>query len=143
MQVRHKVMSLQTRKGITRPRVTLCKITSSVIASVEVRAKKDGVKSLKFFNRKREYILLTPVDLRTGVGENKIDNDYINSYQLPSSEDESFTSKSDSEMDSDMDDNEEYESFVKETLEDGERINEELNQDDNYDNYETIPADQD
>ena len=52
MQGGHKVMSLQTGKIITRPVVTRCKMTTSVIESVERRAKKDGVKTLKFFNRK-------------------------------------------------------------------------------------------
>ena len=82
------------------------------------------------FNRKRESILLTPADLSTEVSENKNDNDYSDSDYVPSLEDESFTSKSDSEMDSDMDDDENYDSFVEETSKDGERINEELDQDD-------------
>ena len=47
MQGGHRVMSLQTGNVITRPRVTPCKMTSSVIASVESRANKDGVKTLK------------------------------------------------------------------------------------------------
>ena len=42
-----------------------------------------------------------------------------------------------------MDDNKDYESFVEETPEDGQRINEELDQDDDYENYEIIPTDQD
>ena len=63
-----------------------------VIASVEARAKKDGVKTLKFFNRKKESILLTPADLNSGVGQNQNDNDSSDSNYVPLSGDESFIS---------------------------------------------------
>lgn len=42
-----------------------------------------------------------------------------------------------------MDDNEDSESFVEETPEDEERINEDQDQDNDYDNYEIIQTDQD
>ena len=103
----HKVMSLQTGKVITRPRVKLCKMISSIIASVKATVKKDGIKSLKFFNRKRESILLTPVDLSTGVGKNQDENDSEDSDYVTSSEDTSYDSESNSEMDSNME-NKEY-----------------------------------
>ena len=88
MQGGHKVISLQSGKVINCPKVTSCKINLSVIALVEARAKKDGVKTLKFFNRKRDSILLTPADLSTGVGENKNDDDSSDSDYVPSLEDD-------------------------------------------------------
>ena len=115
-------MSLQTGKPITHPRVTACKMTSAGIASVEARAKKDGVKTLKFFNRKKESILLIPNDLSTGVGENNVeyssedDSDYV-----PSSDDDD-SSDSGSEMDEDL--------IEETTPEEGERISEALDQED-------------
>ena len=73
---------------------------TSVIESVERCATKDGVKTLKFFNRKRETVLLIPNDLSTGVGEDNSENDSCDSDYVP-------TSKSESESDSDHSDNSE------------------------------------
>ena len=62
MQEGNRVMSLQTGKVITWPKVTLCKMTTSVIEFVENRAKKDGIKTLKFFNRKKNLYYLFPTN---------------------------------------------------------------------------------
>ena len=48
-------MSLQSGEVMIRPRVTPCKITFSVIASVEAREKTDGVKTKKFNRKKRVH----------------------------------------------------------------------------------------
>ena len=131
-------MSLQTKKVITRPRVTLCKMTSLVIESVENRAKKDGIKTLKFFNHKKETMLLTPVNLSTGVDSEDDDQDGSDdSDYLPSSDDESdfnkeyfpsvvyYDSSSDEEDNGDDDDPDDFD--------DGKRIAEALDQEDNVD----------
>ena len=62
------MLSRQTGMLITIPRVTPCKIMSSVIESIYTRAKKGRITSLKFFNHKKEPVLLAPIDLNIGVG---------------------------------------------------------------------------
>ena len=72
LQEGHDVMDLATGRVVTRPKWTPCKMTKLVIRQVEELARKQGIKSLKFYNRKRERMVPTPIDLIEGVGGSKI-----------------------------------------------------------------------
>ena len=61
-------MDLATGQMIRRPRVETCKMMRMVIDRVEELARRQGFKTLKYFNRKREEMILTPADLLAGVG---------------------------------------------------------------------------
>ena len=52
---------------IERPKITVVPMTDMVIKAVEDMAKEQGLKSNKFYNRRRE--LLIPIDLLKGVRE--------------------------------------------------------------------------
>ena len=61
-------MDLATGRLITWAKVTACIMAHLVIEPVEAIAYKEGYMSLKFFNRKREIMLLESADLIAGVG---------------------------------------------------------------------------
>ena len=61
-------MDLATGEVVTRPRFEKCVMTRLVIRRVEEMAAKQGYKSLKFFNRKRQEMILSDIDLLEGVG---------------------------------------------------------------------------
>ena len=68
LQGGHKVMDLATGHMIRRPKVTPCAMAWMVVDRVELLATQQGYKSLKFFNRKHQVMLLENVDLLAGVG---------------------------------------------------------------------------
>lgn len=63
----HEVYDLQSKSVIHASRVETVPITEAVIERVESIAKEEGFKSLKFFNRKKEEIILPDADLLAGV----------------------------------------------------------------------------
>ena len=67
LQGGHRVLDLATGKVIERPKCDLVVMTDLVVKRVEEMAKEQGLKSNKFFNRKREP--LTPIDLLEGVAD--------------------------------------------------------------------------
>lgn len=78
-------MFLQIGPNINIPNFTLCKIMTYLIEEVTQRALREEMNRLKFFNKNKETILLTPIDLIAGVGEGKSEEDY--SYYVPSNDD--------------------------------------------------------
>ena len=68
LQGGHEVMDLGSGRVVTRPKVTPMKMTDLVMKRVEDMAKRQGLKSMKFYNRKRQEIIFTPNDLLEGVG---------------------------------------------------------------------------
>ena len=68
LQGGHEMMDLATGRMFTRPKVDACAMTRMVVDRVEEMAEKQGYKTLKFFNRKRQEMMLKDVDLLTGVG---------------------------------------------------------------------------
>ena len=69
LQGGHEVMDLITGRVITRPKVHEMKMTCLVVKRVEEMARKQGLKSMKFFDRKRNQIIFNPIDLLKGVQE--------------------------------------------------------------------------
>ena len=63
LQGGHVVMDLATGRTTSRPRVEKVKMTRLVIERVETLARRQGYKSLKFFNRKHEEMELLDADL--------------------------------------------------------------------------------
>ena len=60
-------MDLQTGRMSRRVYCKLCKMTRLVVQRVEELATKQGFKSLKFLNRKKEPMLLEPIDRLVGI----------------------------------------------------------------------------
>ena len=60
-------MDVITGGVIARPKVHKMKMTRFVVKRVEEMARKQGLKSMKFFDRKRNQIILNPIDLLKGV----------------------------------------------------------------------------
>lgn len=72
------MLDLATGWVVTRPKVTPVTMTDMVISRVEEMAVEQGLKSMKFFNRKRE-LTLTAADLLEGVGgQQNVDEDVEN-----------------------------------------------------------------
>lgn len=67
LQGGHELMDLATGRLIVRPKVMACLMTRVVIDRVDELARKEGFKSLKFFNRKWEEVLENS-DLLAGGG---------------------------------------------------------------------------
>ena len=84
LQGGHVVMDLATGRTTSRPRVDKVKMTRLVIERVETLARRQGLKSLKFFNRKHEEISLLDADLVEGVVTIDEDEDF---NPLPSIDD--------------------------------------------------------
>ena len=61
LQEGHDVMDLATRKVVTRPKWTTCRMTKLVIKQVEDLAASQGIKSLKFYNRCGEHMIPSPL----------------------------------------------------------------------------------
>ena len=76
MQGGDEVLNIGSCRNITSPK------TSAVIAAVEAGADQEGMKTLKFFNRKIEEMVLTPGDLLEVVdGESREEeHDYYLDY---------------------------------------------------------------
>jgi len=74
LQEGHELMSLQTGDLINRPVVKAAPMPNWAIRRVEELAMTQGMKSLKFFNRKREEILFSDPDHETGVNWNREDD---------------------------------------------------------------------
>ena len=68
LQGGHKLMDFATGRVFTRATVTACAMTRMAIERVELIATRQGFKTLKFFNRKKEEMILTDADLLEGVG---------------------------------------------------------------------------
>ena len=66
----HELLDLTTGAVITRGgKITEVPIKDMVVKRVEELAEKQGFKSLKFFNRKKQEILFHDADLLAGVTE--------------------------------------------------------------------------
>lgn len=76
LQGGHELMDLQSGLKITRPKVTQCAMTNTVIRRVEELAARQGHKTLKFFNRKKEEIIFPDADLTAGVNWREDDEEY-------------------------------------------------------------------
>ena len=61
-------MDLATGNMKLFPKVEACTMTQMVVDRVKLMGKQQGYKCLKFFNRKKEEILLHPADLLAEVG---------------------------------------------------------------------------
>lgn len=61
-------MDLQTGRMSRRGQCKKCKITQLVIGTVNKMAYHQGYKSLKFLNRKRQPMLINPIDTLKGIG---------------------------------------------------------------------------
>ena len=59
-------MDLSTRRVIPRPKVTVIPVTDTIITRVEEMAREQGIKTLKFLNRKKQQ-LFNDIDLTAGV----------------------------------------------------------------------------
>ena len=124
-------MDLGSGRVIVRPKVTPMKMTDLVVNHVNNMAKRQGIKSMKFYNRKRKQILFTPADLLEGVGSktrNKnvlIDDnrEHANFLPVPGGEEDlpgELSSEHELDMDDEVDENE-----VAELVEDA-RIHEDI-----------------
>ena len=82
----HEIMDLATGEVITRPRFDKCVMTKMVIRRVEEMAAAQGYKTLKFFNRKKQEMILSDIDLLEGVGgfSEHIIQDRATEVNLPS-----------------------------------------------------------
>ena len=86
----HKVLDLRTKRVITRQKVTPIPISDAIIDKVESLAAAQGIKSLKFFNRKKQELFEdADINLLAGVVdyESNDDNDDNDEDQ---DEDEAF-----------------------------------------------------
>ena len=70
----HEVLDLRSNRVITRPKVTAIPVTDLIIEKVEAMATEQGIKSLKFFDRKKKQ-LYNDTDLSAGVNHNNNNND--------------------------------------------------------------------
>ena len=90
----HEVLDLRSQRVITRQKVTAIPISDTIIAKVEDMATEQGIKSLKFFNRKNQELFEdADTDLTAGVVDNEdnetqnnedkdeIDNDYNEEFE--------------------------------------------------------------
>ena len=71
-----------------RPQIKSCTMTRMVIESVELMAKRQRYKSLKFLNRQWKEIMLRYADLLAGVSSNECTILYDDYAPLPPIEDE-------------------------------------------------------
>ena len=60
-------MDLGSGRVVVRPKITPMVMTNLVKNHVEDMARKQGLKSMKFYNRKRQEMVFTPIDLLEGV----------------------------------------------------------------------------
>ena len=71
LQGGHQVMDLATGRMTRRPKCRKCRMTRLVIERVETLARRQGFKTLKFFNRKRQEMRLVDADLLEGVRDGR------------------------------------------------------------------------
>ena len=61
-------MDLQTGRMSRRAQVKKCKMTKLVVNTVNEMAYRQGYRSLKFLNRKKQPMLLHPIDTLENIG---------------------------------------------------------------------------
>ena len=92
MQEGHELMNLQTGELISRPFVKAAPMPQWAIERVENLGRSQGMKSLKFYNRKREEILPSDPDIDTGVNweedEYDIEEENINGQDYDNQNDQ-------------------------------------------------------
>ncbi|CAJ1939470.1 unnamed protein product [Cylindrotheca closterium] len=77
MQTGHKLYDLNTKREVTRPRITVLPITDQVIKLVEAHAAEEGVTDLRTYSRRNGEIILD-ADLLAGVDPDELwDEDYV------------------------------------------------------------------
>ncbi|CAJ1968676.1 unnamed protein product [Cylindrotheca closterium] len=77
MQKGHKLYDLNTKREVTRPRITVLPITDQVIKLVEAHAAEEGVTDLRTYSRRNGEIILD-ADLLAGVDPDELwDEDYV------------------------------------------------------------------
>ncbi|CAJ1953509.1 unnamed protein product [Cylindrotheca closterium] len=77
MQKGHKLYDLNTKREVTRPRITVLPITDQVIKLVEAHAAEEGVTDLQTYSRRNGEIILD-ADLLAGVDPDELwDEDYV------------------------------------------------------------------
>lgn len=67
----HKLLNLNTKKKLTRLKVTVLPATDQVIAQINSWAHKEGVHSLKFFDKKGDEETFHDGDQMAGVDDNE------------------------------------------------------------------------
>ena len=115
-------MDLATGRMIRRAKVIACAMTHLVVERVEELAARQGYKSLKFFNRKREEMILRNADLLEGVGvssEPLEDEDY---QELPPIDDGIQNDSDDSDGELDVDDEQVDQEELADLLEDAKEV---------------------
>jgi len=55
----HEIMDLTTNRVITRQKVIVIPVTDTIIHTIEEQAREQGIKSLKFYNRKKKELTAT------------------------------------------------------------------------------------
>ncbi|CAJ1968242.1 unnamed protein product, partial [Cylindrotheca closterium] len=65
----HRVLNLNTKKMISRPKVVVLPVTNQVIKRVEAWAAAEGVASMKFFDKKRDLETFQDGDQIVGVDD--------------------------------------------------------------------------
>ena len=89
VQVGHRLMDLATSHMISRQKLITCGMTRMIFDRVKLLAKLKGYKTLKFFNRNNQEMILINEDLLKGVGGNMItilenkEHDFSNFGNLP------------------------------------------------------------
>ena len=99
-------MDLATGRVKVRPKVVKVPITEAIIKAVEKLADRDQIKTLKFYNRKKENDLLPDADQTTGVEGGQNDYDLDNESDDANDSDDEEPSTGDSDSDSEMDEDE-------------------------------------
>ncbi|CAJ1953149.1 unnamed protein product [Cylindrotheca closterium] len=110
----HRVLNLNTKKMISRPKVVVLPVTNQVIQRVEAWAAAKGVTSMKFFDKKRDLETFQDGDQITGVDdteqgylEEAFDQDYERDFNLCGQFDDINDSKREellADADNDVDD---------------------------------------
>ncbi|CAJ1962820.1 unnamed protein product [Cylindrotheca closterium] len=74
-RIGHRVLNLNTKKMISRPKVVVLPVTDQVIQRVEAWAAAKGVTFMKFFNKKRDLETFQDDDQIAGVDDTEQDAD--------------------------------------------------------------------
>ena len=142
----HEIMDLSTGRVITRPKVTVIPISDIIKKKVEDMATEQGIKSLKFFNRKKEE-LFHDTDMIAGVvpdvDSEESDNEDQDSYNEDEEENEHDTEQD--KIDDLLDDEERQQPKQhtpikdEDVTEDEDDDNEDENEDDTDDDEDEEP----
>ena len=73
LQEGHELVNLQTGELINRPVIKVAPMPNWVIKRIEELATSQGMKTFKFFNRKKEEVLFSDPDYETGVDDDDDD----------------------------------------------------------------------